>query len=119
MTRQLTEDDKRKGFLRATNRMEGSEKRWQERAATGVTDDHLEQALAYEMGEEGAGSSWGDIPAYYTKRAGLRIWLHWDFASPFGQKPAFKDAGTVAMARAVYGIGDPSKHQPDLFGGAP
>ena len=117
MTRELTEDDKRRGFLYVTNRMEGSEQRWKERATKGMTADQLGAALANEIGEEGGGSSmWEDVPAHHVKGAGLQIWLSWDFPRCHQDRPVFKGAETIAMAREVYGIADPAKPQLDLFG---
>ena len=117
MTRELTAEDKRRGFLYCTSRMEGAEERWKQRTATGLTDEQLAKAIAYELGLEGGGSSmWDDVPAHHVKGAGLQIWLNWDFPRCHQERPTFKGAESIAMARAVYGIGDPSKPQLDLFG---
>ena len=120
MTRELTEEDKRRGFRYVTHGMEGSEQRWKDRAAKGMTDDQLADAIAYELGIEGGSSGWAEkgIPANHHKGAGLQIWLSWDFPRAHQNKPTFKGAETIAMARAVYGIRHPDDKQMDLFGGA-
>jgi len=121
MTRPLTDEDKRRGFLYATHGMEGAEQRWKDRAAKGLNDEELEAAIAYELGIEGGASSWPEkgIPASHHKGAGLQIWLSWEFPRCHQQRPTFKGAETIAMARTVYGIRHPGDRQMDLFGGAP
>ena len=118
MTRELTTEEKRRAFSRATGGMSGAGERWKERAASGMTDEQLAAALAYELGIEGGASSWNDVPAYHVKGAGLQIWISWDFPRCHQEKPTFKGSDTVAMARQVYGIRNPEDKQMDLFGGA-
>ncbi len=52
-TRLLSPDDIIEALKRATNSYEGAQDRWQERAKQGLTDEQLEQALAYELGTAG------------------------------------------------------------------
>lgn len=115
----LTESDKRLAFVRATNGMSAAVERWRARAAKGMTDEELAKALEYEMGIEGGATATGEWPAYWVKGTGLRIWASWDFPNPYSDPPIFKGAATVAKAREVYGIPDPSKPQMDLFANAP
>src|SRR5207249_2248573 len=114
MTRELTEADKRAGFIRCTGSMGGFEegaKRWAERTAKGMTDEELAEALEYEIGIEGGGTGYGDCPGYHYRGAGLQIWLKWGFPRTYEEKPTFKGAATIAMARTVYGIRHPDDKQ--------
>ena len=117
MTRELSSEEKRRTFIRATSGMSGAAERWKERAAKGMSDEQLAAALAYELGIEGGASSRKDVPAYHVKGAGLQIWISWDFPRCHQEKPTFKGSDTVAMARQVYGIRNPEDKQMDLFGG--
>jgi len=119
MTVELTPEQVRRGFIRATTCYANAPERWLQRAATGRTDEQLAEDLAYELGEEGAASSWNDIPSYHVKRAGLQIWLDADFARPHRNPPTFKGAATIAMARTVFGIRNAADKQMDLFRDAP
>jgi len=118
MTRELTPEDKRLAFIRATRGMSRAVERWADRAAKDMTDEQLAEALQYELGIEGGASATDKVPAYHVKGAGLQIWASWDFPSVHQDKPLFKGAATIAMARQVYGIRNPDDKQMDLFGGA-
>ena len=116
MNRFLTEHDKHLAFVRATRGFSNAVERWQERARTGLTDEQLAEALRFELGIEGGSSGTDKVPAYCVKGAGLQIWASWDFPSVHQDEPIYKGAATIAKAREVYGIADPSKPQLDLFG---
>jgi hypothetical protein len=115
MTRVLTEHDKHQAFLCATRGFANAGTRWQERAARGLTDAELAAALEYELGIEGGASSTDSRPAYHMKGAGLQIWAGWEWPNPYENEPIFKGAATIAKAREVYGIADPSQRQLALF----
>lgn len=102
------------GFRRATCGMAGADARWQDRAAKGMTDDTLAEALAYEIGIFG-GSGDPDGLCLTYQAAGLKIWIGWAIENTHDQPPIFQGAATVAMARAVYGIRDPADRQLALF----
>jgi hypothetical protein len=102
------------GFRKATCGMAGSAARWQERAAKGMSDDELSQALAYEIGTFGGSSSPDGISVSY-QAAGLKIWISWEIVNTHQTLPLFQGKATLAMARAVYGIADPSDRQMMLF----
>jgi hypothetical protein len=115
MTRDLTAEHKRLVFIRVTHGTCGAAERWKDRAVKGMTDEQLANALAYELGIEGGGSATHAVPAYHYRAAGLQIWASWDFPSVHQDKPAFKGAATIAMAREVYGIRHPDDRQFSLL----
>lgn len=109
----LTEEDKTRAFLKATGGMARAGQRWKERAARGMTDEELEAALAFEMGQ--GGSSGPDGLFISQNDAGLRIWISWDVQNIHTEKPVFAGKATIAKAREVYGIRDPADRQLALF----
>jgi hypothetical protein len=110
----LTEDDRRTGFMLATGGFSRSKERWQERAATGLTDEQLAEALAYEIGEWGGSASPDGLCLTY-QRSGLKIWISWEIENTHQTPPVFQGAATIAMARTVYGIRNPADKQLALF----
>ncbi|MFM9850239.1 MAG: hypothetical protein ACKVP3_24165 [Hyphomicrobiaceae bacterium] len=114
MTRPLTHDEKLCAFRRATGGFANAGNRWAEAARTGLSDAHLEEALRYELGIMG-GSGGPGQPSLAYQGAGLRIWASWDGINMVQDKPLFAGRATIAMAREVYGIRDPSDRQTSLF----
>lgn len=114
MTRLLTEEDKRKGFLRATGGFSGAKARWAERAARGLSDADLIEALAYELGIFGGSCGPNDLWLTF-QGAGLKIWISWESQNHYTARPIFEGKTTIAMARLVYGIKDPADQQLALF----
>jgi len=114
MTRPLTEADRLAGFLRATGGMSRAADRWTERAAKGMTDTALAEALAYELGIFGGRGGPGELSLTY-QGAGLKIWISWEVQNTHTTPPTFQGKATVAMARLVYGIKDPADAQLALF----
>jgi len=112
--RPLTEADKREGFIRATGGFAHAEQRWAERAARGMTDAELADALAFELGIFG-GSSGPDSLSLVYQGAGLKIWISWRIQNHLTAKPVFEGKRTITMARHVYGIKDPADTQLALF----
>lgn len=102
------------GFGKATCGVAGAVNRWKERAAKGMSDAELAAALAYEIGIFG-GSGGPDGLCLTYQAAGLKIWISWEIQNTHEQSPIFQGAGTVAMARIVYGIRDPADKQLALF----
>jgi hypothetical protein len=114
MTRPLTDADKREGFIRATGGFSGAKQRWAERAARGMADAELAKALAFELGI--FGGSCGPDELWLTYQgAGLKIWISWEVQNHVTTRPTFEGRSTIAMARLVYGIKDPSNVQLALF----
>lgn len=109
----LTEDNKLAAFLKATCSMRGARERWQERAAKGMSDPELAEALAFEMGE--GGSCGPDSLCIDFNGAGLRIWASWEVQNFHTAKPVYSGKATIAKAREVYGIWDPAERQMSLF----
>jgi hypothetical protein len=114
MTRPLTDADKRDGFIRATGGFSGARQRWAERAARGLTDPELAEALAFELGIFGGSYGPGELSLTF-QGAGLKIWIAWDIQNHVTTRPTFEGRNTIAMARLVYGIKDPSNLQLALF----
>ncbi|MGH6837490.1 MAG: hypothetical protein ACREDT_01550 [Methylocella sp.] len=112
--RQLTEADRIAGFKRATGGFAGAGQRWKERAARGMTDAELAEALAWELGIMGGSAGPGSLSLHH-QGAGLKIWISWDIRNTHQCKPAFEGKSTIAMARLVYGIKDPADTQLALF----
>lgn len=110
MTRELTHEEKLWVFRRATQTFENSRHRWAERAARGMTDAELEEALCFELGIMG-GRSGGDEPAVTYQGAGLKIWGSWQSINHVQDRPLFEGRATIVMARQVYGILDPADRQ--------
>lgn len=112
--RPITEADRFAGFLRATGGMSRAAERWRERAARGMTDDELAEALANELGIFGGRAGPGELSLTY-QGAGLKIWISWEIQNTHTAKPTFQGKATIAMARLVYGIKDPADAQLALF----
>ncbi len=112
--KQLSAHDRLYAFKRATGGIERAAKRWAERAATGLTDEQLAEALAYEIGIFGGSCGPGELHPTY-QRAGLKIWASWESMNHVTDRPIFEGRATIAMAREVYGIRDPSDMQLSLF----
>lgn len=110
MTRLLTDDDKRMGFLRATGGLSRAKERWAERAERGLCDAELAEALALELGIFGGSCGPGDLWLTF-QGAGLKIWISWESHNHVTAKPTFQGKRTIAMARHVYGIKDPADSQ--------
>jgi len=73
----LTEDDKRAAFVEATTGFANAAERWKQRAATGLTDEQLADALRFEIGIYGGGSGPGRMATAH-QGAGLKIWASWN-----------------------------------------
>ena len=111
---QLTKEERRAGFLKATRSMSGAAKRWKQRAASGLSDADLVDALTFELGIFGGCSGPGQLSLSY-QGAGLKIWISHDVINHREVKPTFSGKATIAMAREVYGIHDPGDSQLTLF----
>ncbi len=112
--RSLSEEDRIRGFIKATGGFARSAERWKERAAKGMTDDELSKALAQELGILGGSGGSGELWLTF-QGAGLKIWIAWEVQNHVKTKPTFEGKSTIAMARLVYGIKDPSDVQMSLF----
>lgn len=113
--RPLTREDKQSAFIAATSRYAEAYKRWAERAATGLSDVELIDALKYELGIAGGSSGYRDCPCIHYQGAGLKIWASWESFTPQRCEPIFKGNATIRMARDVYSIKHPDDAQLDLF----
>ena len=114
VARPLTDADKRHGFMRATGGFARSGERWAERAASGMSDSELAEALAQELGIFGGSCGPGELSLTY-QGAGLKVWISWEIQNHVTTRPTFAGKETIAMARLVYGIRDPADRQLALF----
>jgi hypothetical protein len=112
--RELTAEDRLHAFMRATGGYERSAKRWAQLARTGLTDEELAKALAFEIGILGGSGGPEELSITY-QGAGLKIWAGWEIFNHVTEKPIFEGRSTIAMAREVYGIRDPSDTQLSFF----
>lgn len=112
-TRELTREDIENAFLRATESYAGSRARWAERAAKGLTDADLAEALKYELGIWG-GSGCRDSVKVTYQGSGLKIWATWGYGHP-RPAPILEGSRAVAFAREYYRIPDPGDNQMSLF----
>ena len=111
MSAPLSRAEKRDAFKIATSAL----MRWYgDQLADGATDAELEQMLERVLGIAG-GSGGPDRLSVSFRGAGLRIWAGWSFPNEVTDKPIFAGKQTIAMAREVYGIVDPSVSQFSLF----
>lgn len=110
MTCPLTPDERLAVFRTATSALP----HWYAaQIQAGMTDTELAEALAQALGIMG-GSGGPNAIGVMFQGAGLKIWGGWDIPS-IRDKPLFQGAATIAMARAVYRIADPSQKQLSLF----
>ena len=113
--RELTEHDKRAAFVQATTGFANAAERWKQRAATGLTDEQLIEALRFEIGIFG-GASGPERMTTAHQGAGLKIWASWNgWINTSTEKPIFAGAATIRMAREVYGIENPQDGQMRLL----
>jgi hypothetical protein len=105
----LTPEEKVWAFRKATSGFEGGKQRWMERAATGMSDDELAEALQYEIGIFGGQCGPGQIGITYQGN-GLKIWADRSIGRSHDRAPILSGKATVAFARMVYGIREPRRH---------
>ena len=107
----LTDQDRIAIFRQATR---GFADRHENEIAAGMTDADLASALEDCLGIFG-GSGGPDSYSVSFTGSGLRIWGGWSPVNHVIAKPLFAGKSTIAMAREVYGIDDPTREQLDLF----
>jgi len=113
--RPVTQSDKRLAFIRTVHTTSGAKDRWQARAKTGLTDEELKRALAYELGIAGGCSGYDDCPAIAYQAAGLKIWASWDSVNAYSDSPVLEGEHTIRMARQVLNILNPDDKQMSLL----
>ena len=94
--------------------MQGASDRWAQRAARGLSDEQVAEALRFELGIYGGFSGPNSLSVTY-QGAGLKIWASWETHNTVTDAPVFKAAVTIATARQVYGIRNPEDKQLALF----
>ena len=100
-------------FRKATSGFAGGRERWAERAARGMTDEELAEALKHEIGIFGGQCGPGMLGISY-QGSGLKIWADRGIGR-YTCRPILAGAATVAMARMVYGIRNPDDKQMSLL----
>jgi hypothetical protein len=111
--KQLSRENELSAFKRATG-FDRSRVRWAEYAQTGLSDKKLTGVLAFEMGIFGGMGARNQLSITY-QGSGLKIWAGWHIVNHVMEKPIFEGKETIAMAREVYGIRDPSDNQLAMF----
>lgn len=107
----LAQTDKIEAFKRATSSLA----HWYaDEIIAGMTDEQLEDALTRALGIMG-GSCGPDCISVSYQGAGLKIWASWTWPNIVTDRPIFQGRATIAMAREVYNIPDPSNRQQSLF----
>ena len=107
----LSRADRELIFREATK---GFVHRYGDRFAGGMSDGELWKALQEVLGIFG-GSGGPDRPSITYQGSGLKIWGGWQVINHVTTAPLFSGGGTVAMAREIYGISDPTTDQMTLF----
>jgi hypothetical protein len=110
-SRPLTRAEAEEVFRIATT---GFQKRFAAEIFAGMTDKVLEAALKQTLGIFGGSCGPARLDVIY-QGSGLKIWGSWEVINHITAIPLFSGAGTIAMAREVYGITDPSESQMTLF----
>ena len=82
--------------------------------ARGMTDDALTKALEQVLGIWGGSCGPGRMDIVH-QGAGLKIWAGWHLINHVTEVPVFQGKQTLAMARIIYGIGDPEDRQLPLL----
>jgi len=103
----LLPEEKARAFREATS---GFAKRYANQISKGMGDAELKQALTDYLGIFGGYCSPNTLSVAY-KGSGLKIWASWDIPNHCTDTPVFEGKATVAMARYIYNIADPSKNQ--------
>ena len=80
----------------------------------GMTDAQLEDALRNVLGIMGGQGGPDRISVSY-QGSGLKIWAGWSSPNIVTDKPLFQGNATVAMAREIFNIPDPTNPQQSLF----
>ncbi len=113
----LSREEVEYAFRIATRGVGGGIERWDERAAKGMTNDELAEALKQEIGIFGGQGGPFMLGISYQGN-GLKIWADRSIGS-LTRKPILAGASTVSMARTVYGIRDPNDKQMSLLSPSP
>lgn len=108
----LTDEEKAQSLRLAAESFEGAKERWAKRVKTGLTDEQLGDALKAEFGSFGGSSR--DTVGVTFQGDGLRLWADRCIGSR-SNPPMLEGRKTIAFARRVYGIADPTDTQGRLF----
>lgn len=111
MIRPLSQADRVVAFKAATRSFERD---YRDRFESGMTDAELADALCASLGIFGGIGGPGRMDLTF-QGAGLKIWASWEVHNHVTTKPVFAGAATVAMAREVYRIADPSTRRLSLL----
>ena len=109
--KQLSNEDRIEVFKIATRSLVY---RYGDKFKDGMTTEELEHALEEGLGIFGGCGSLDSLHVSY-KGAGFKIWGGWHIVNHVQEAPLFQGKATIAMAREVYGIGDPDDGQMSLL----
>ncbi len=107
----LSQADKEEAFRIATR---GFVHAFGDRFIEGMCDETLWTALQDGLGIFGGSSGPGKLAVTYGG-AGLKIWGSWTSVNHITAVPLFAGKATLAMARFIYGIKDPTQDQMSLL----
>lgn len=107
----LSNEDRQEVFRLATS---GFVNRYNVQIQSGMNDPELEVALKDYLGIFGGSGGPNHLSVSYTG-SGLRIWGGWHTVNHVKEKPLFKAASTIAMARHTYDISNPDEDQMALL----
>ncbi len=109
--RPLSQQDREEAFRIATRALPN----WYGDAILqGMNDAALTKALEQVLGIFGGSCGPGRMDVAH-QASGLKIWGGWHIVNHHTEKPLFQGAQTLAMARHIYGIVDPSDNQMSLL----
>ena len=109
--RPLSQADKEEAFRTATKALP---KWYPDEVERGMSDEDLAAALERVLGIWGGSCGPGRMDVVF-QGSGLKIWAGWHIVNHHEETPLFKGKATIAMARHLYGIGDPEEDQMSLF----
>lgn len=109
--RPLSQADKVAAFKAATRSFKRDH---HELFESGMTDRELTEALGASLGIFSGGCGPGTMHLTF-QGAGLKIWASWHIHNHVEEQPLWSGRQTVATARLLYGISDPSVAQLSLF----
>jgi hypothetical protein len=105
--RPLTDEDLDKALLRSLHSFQGAAGRWKERKKSGLSDDALKAAIAFEFGSEGGSVGPGEPSIHVKGLTNPRFWASWEINAIGKRKPDLSGKALLERVRKVMGIPTP------------